>query len=122
MYIGETLAFFQSPGNTPVDREQLKIIVNEGAITLAESFMSLADILSGLDAFEHFMSNKSLKTSSKEISLNLNMLVAGVTQFAKSVSPDAKSCERLGPTFTKYVLRVSAISEYVDTVSPQPPD
>ena len=42
---GVTLAHFQSSGNTPVVKEQLKILQIEMQIELAHSRISLADIL-----------------------------------------------------------------------------
>ena len=49
---GVTLAHFQSSGNTPVVKEQLKILQIEMQIKLAHSRISLADILSRPLAFD----------------------------------------------------------------------
>ena len=46
---------------------------------LAESFISLVDILSGSEALEHLADDKSPKTSLKVIDLNLNMVSVGET-------------------------------------------
>ena len=72
------LAFFQSLGKMPVNNELLNIVVSEGAIILAESLISLADILSGPDAFLPFTQDINLKTSVNLICLNVKQFFAGV--------------------------------------------
>ena len=52
LYIGITLATFQSVGNIPVQIDRLKIKVSEGTITGAAIFRILAEILSTPDAFD----------------------------------------------------------------------
>ena len=51
--------------------ELLNIVVSDGAIILAESLISLADIVSGPDAFLPFTQDINLKTSVNLICLNV---------------------------------------------------
>ena len=44
LWIGDTLAIFQSSGKIPVARHVLNNVINDKAITDATSFNSLADI------------------------------------------------------------------------------
>ena len=88
LWIGTTLADFQTLGNLPWTKEKLNSCVIDGASSAAHSFSILGEIVSGPFALFTSRVLRTLKTSATEqVKSSTVLSVKGVTT-SKSKSPD----------------------------------